>query len=186
MISRRLSSCSLSYSYDLVKELTGVCVEYCVDGEVQKAQTGYFIDGLVTGAPKATKVALCLDDKLFVRFRLGIKSSEGINEENYGVLFTYGILVLDIRDCVCDSAGLELESVCGIKRKVDYLGRRFLCSRKNDYWVFLDREYNSMLKLSNENMKFMQEQYGNRFADLVSEVEYENLDAKLSRLNLKS
>lgn len=186
MISRRLSSCSLSYSYDLVKELTGVCVECCIDGKECKIQTGYFIKGLVSGTPKATKIALCLDDKLFIRFRLSVKSIEGIAEEDCGILFTYGIFVLDLRDCVCDSAGLELESVCDIKRKIDYLGRRFLCSRRSINWVFLDRKYNRILKLSSENMQFMQEQYGNSFTDLVSKVEYENLDVELSRLNLKS
>lgn len=186
MISRRLSSCSLSYSYDLVKELTGVCVKCCIDGKECKIQTGYFIRSLVSGTPKATKVALCLDDKLFIRFRLSVKSSEGIDTEDCDILFTYGILVLDLRDCVCDSAGLELKSICDIKRNVDYLGRRFLCSSRNSYWVFLDRKYNSILKLSSENMQFMQEQYDNSFTDLVSKVEYENLDAELSRLNLKS
>lgn len=186
MISRRLSSCSLSYSYDLVKELTGVCVEYCIDGEECKIQTGYFVRGLVSGTPKATKVALCLDDKLFIRFRLSVKSLEGIEVESCDILFTYGILVLDLRDCVCDSAGLELKSVCSIRRRVRYFGKRFLCSRRNSNWVCLDRKYNSILKLSSENMQFMQEQYGNSFEDLVSKVEYGDLDTELSRLNLKS
>jgi len=186
LISRRLSSCSLSYSYNLVKELTGVYVKYCIDGKECRVQTGYFIKGLVAGTPKATKVALCLYDKLFIRFRLSVKQSEGIDTEDCDILFTYGILILDIRDCVCDSAGLELESVCDIERKEDYLGRRFLCSKRNSQWVCLDRKYNSILKLSIENMQFMQEQYGNSFEDLISKVEYENLDAELSRLNLKS
>lgn len=186
MISRRLSSCSLSYSYDLVKELTGVCIECNVDNRECKIQTGYFIVGLISGVPTATKVALCLDDKLFIRFRLSVKASKGIGVESDDILFTYGILVLDHRDCVCDSAGLELESVCSIKKRVRYFGKRFLCSRRNSNWVCLDRKYNSILKLSSENMQFMQEQYGNSFEDLVSKVEYGDLDTELSRLNLKS
>lgn len=186
MVSRRLSSCKLSYSYDLVKESTGVCIECIMDNRECKIQTGYFIVGLVEGTPVATKVALCLDDKLFIRFRLCVKSSECVVEDDCDILFTYGILVLDFRDCTCDSAGLEFEDVCGIKRKIDYFGRRFLCSKRNSYWVCLDRKYNSILKLSSENMQFMQKQYGNSFLDLVSEVQCENLDAELSRLNLKS
>lgn len=186
MTSGRLSSCKLSYSYDFVKESTGVCIECVVDNRKCEIQTGYFIVGLVSGMPIATRVALCLDDKLFIRFRLGVKSSECISEDASDILFTYGILVLDLRDCICDSAGLEFEGVCSIKRKTDYLGKRFLCVKRNSHWVCLDRKYNSILKLSSKNMQFMQEQYGNSFLDLVSKVKYENLDAELSRLNLKS
>ena len=186
MASRRLSFCKLSYSYDFVKESTGVCIECIVDNKECKIQTGYFIVGLVAGTPVATKVALCLDDKLFIRFRLRIKSSECISDGGCDILFTYGIVVLDLGDCTCDSAGLEFDGVCNIKKKTDYFGRRFLCAKRDSIWVCLDKKYNSILKLSSESMQFMQEQYGNSLIDLVSEVKYENLDAELSRLNLKS